>query len=264
DLPVLAPRETAGPGEVVTAMLETLEDEARAVAQYVAERRAALAAARGPDAPPVTAAVLCRKRSQFPAVEAALRAAGLPVEVVGLGGLLTTPEVVDLVATLQAVHDPSRGDALMRLLTGPRLHLGLRDVMALGDWAEELARRDGLGRRDAGLGEADVVDDRSIVDALDQLPPPGWRSRHGRGLTDAARARLTDLATVLRALRGQTYLPVVDLVAQAERLLGLDIEVAAAGGRPPAAARAALDAFREVAASFDTSSDVATLGAFLA
>src|SRR5690606_19240550 len=104
----------------------------------------------------------------------------------------------------------------------------------------------------------------SIVDALDQLPPPGWRSRHGRALTDAARARLTDLATVPRAPRRQTYLPVVDLVARAERLLRLDIEGAAAGGRPPAAARAARDAVREVAAAFDASPVAATLGACLA
>ena len=41
-------------------------------------------------------------RSQFAAVEVALRRRGLPVEVVGLGGLLTTPEVVDVVATIAA------------------------------------------------------------------------------------------------------------------------------------------------------------------
>ena len=38
-------------------------------------------------------AVLCRKRSQFAALRQALEARGIPVEVVGLGGLLAVPEV---------------------------------------------------------------------------------------------------------------------------------------------------------------------------
>ncbi len=52
-------------------------------------------------------AVLCRKRTQFAALRAALEARGVPVEVVGLGGLLTVPEVADIVATLQVMHDPT-------------------------------------------------------------------------------------------------------------------------------------------------------------
>nr|WP_297425467.1 ATP-dependent DNA helicase [uncultured Actinotalea sp.] len=312
-LPVLTARPGAGTGEVAVAMHPTVEDEARAVAEFVADRRAALTAVReteavagGPATPePVTAAVLCRKRSQFALLHTALREAGLPVEVVGLGGLLSTPEVVDLVATLEVVHDPARGDSLMRLLTGPRLRLGIADLVALGEWAGEQVRRarraaerrggtadggrpgntvgaQGTNDDDGGAGatdggrpgasgvtpaletEPDVVDERSIVDALDELPPPGWTSARGRSLSEAGRARLAELATVLRALRQQTFLPVVDLVAETERLLGLDIEVTAVPGRAPATARANLDAFRAVAASFGDAADVAGVGAFLA
>ena len=53
-----------------------------------------------------TAAVLCRKRSQFDPVVEALEARGIPVEVVGLGGLLHTPEVADLVALLWSCRTP--------------------------------------------------------------------------------------------------------------------------------------------------------------
>ncbi|WP_225753150.1 ATP-dependent DNA helicase [Actinotalea sp. Marseille-Q4924] len=289
DLPVLRARPGAGDGRVGVAMLDTVEDEARAVAEFVAHHRAALAegraavaAADGDRAPePVTAAVLCRKRSQFALLHTALRDAGLPVEVVGLGGLLNTPEVVDLVAALEVVHDPARGDSLMRLLTGPRLRLGLADLSALGEWAGEQVRRSQrvAARRGAGVeeqesssdgrtdrvdAEPDVVDDRSIVDALDELPPPGWVSTRGRALSDAGRSRLAQLAIVLRALRQQAFLPVVDLVAETERVLALDIEVAAVPGRGAAAARANLDAFRAVAASFSDSADVSGVGAFLA
>ncbi|HWJ84599.1 MAG TPA: ATP-dependent helicase, partial [Cellulomonas sp.] len=123
-VPVLETRPGAGAGHVRAHVAETLEDEARTVAEFVAERWRP----GGRDAPRVTAAVLCRKRSQFEPLRRALRARGLPVEVVGLGGLLSAPEVVDLLAALQAAHDPTRGDALMRLLTGARMRLGAADL----------------------------------------------------------------------------------------------------------------------------------------
>lgn len=285
DLPVLRPRPGSGTGRVVAAYLETDAAEAEAVADFVVERRDRLRAERAAtgDPAPVSSAVLCRTRRQFLAHEVALRRRGLPVEVVGLGGLLAAPEVVDLVAALEAAHDPSRGDSLMRLLTGPRARLGLADLAALGAWARELAaRRTGPGPDAAGAGgpggpedpgevpvepESDVVDERSIVDALDRLPPPGWRSRDGRAPSAVGRARLATLAGTLRALRRLTHLPLVELVGEAERLLDLDVEVQVTGGvagEPPGAARARLDAFRSVAGTFAADDDHATLGAFLA
>ncbi|MFC8924061.1 UvrD-helicase domain-containing protein [Cellulosimicrobium sp. NPDC057127] len=285
-VPPLSLRPGAGPGAVSAHVAGTAEEEAAAVADFVAARWRPGRAPGGR----VTAAVLCRKRSQFAALEVALRRRGLPVEVVGLGGLLTTPEVVDVVTLLEAVHDPSRGDALVRLLTGPRVNLGAADLHALGAHAADLARLDGgPGRlpRDrrgttAGDGgtppavvEGDVVDHRSIVDALDDLPAPGAAATDGRVLGAAAHARLTALADVLRTLRGLTYLSLPELVVEAERALGLDVEAATTaallatpGLADPDAvsdrAREHLDAFRDVAATFAQTADVATLGAFLA
>ncbi|QJW38549.1 ATP-dependent helicase [Cellulosimicrobium protaetiae] len=282
EVPPLALRPDAGPGRVSAHVAATAEEEAAAVAELVAARWRPAGAPGGR----ATAAVLCRKRSQFAAVEVALRRRGLPVEVVGLGGLLTTPEVVDVVALLEAVHDPSRGDALVRLLTGPRLHLGAADLHALGSRAADLARIEGaLGarRRSAGQGpddgaavvEGDVADHRSIVDALDDLPAPGEPAGDGRTLTAQGHARLSALARTLRALRGLTYLSLPELVVEAERALGLDVEAATneallASRRlvdPEAVsdrAREHLDAFRDVAATFTQTADVVTLGAFLA
>ncbi|WP_298456011.1 ATP-dependent DNA helicase [uncultured Cellulomonas sp.] len=288
DVPPLVAAPRAAAGTVRSVYPATVEQEAAAVAQFVADRWRP--AGRGPGGGRVTAAVLCRKRSQFDALEVALRGAGLPVEVVGLGGLLHTPEVVDLVSVLRVAHDPSRGDALMRLLTGARVQLGAADLHALGHWAGELARAHGAGSADrasadrgaavdrtddpggdvaldaggAVLVEGDVVDERSIVDALDDLPPRAWRSHTGRSLTDAARDRLEDLAGLLRTLRSHTYLSLPELVGEAERLLGLDIEVAARPGVSPGRARAHLDAFRDVAVQFSDGADAPTLGAFLA
>ncbi|MFD6178115.1 MULTISPECIES: UvrD-helicase domain-containing protein [unclassified Isoptericola] len=307
DVPPLDLRPGAGAGTVRAHVAATSEEEAEAAAEFVATRWRRATRRDGSDR--VTAAVLCRARSQFAAVEVALRRRGLPVEVVGLGGLLTTPEVVDVVALLEAVHDPSRGDSLLRLLTGPRVSLGAADLHALGSWASDLARADGArpgttrpGGPDGGpesphgpddtdgeepvVIEGDVVDHRSIVDALDDLPAPGRPARDGRVLSADGHGRLTALARLLRELRGLTYLSLPELVVAAERALGLDVEVATAQvladtlattagrtGGPGLGAAAAgvslrgrehLDAFRDVAASFAQSADVATLGAFLA
>jgi len=284
----LAPRPGAGEGAVHVTFHATEEEEAAHLADVVARAREDASAA---GRPVPSAAVLCRARRQFLPVEAALRSRGIPVEVVGLGGLLSTPEVTDLVAFLQVAHDPSRGDALARLLTGPRVNLGAADLFALASRARDLAdaqdRRagraadgpegaddagpDGIPEDEPAILEGDVVDHRSLVDALDDLPAPGRAARDGRTLTPAAHARLGSLARDLRAVRAQTYLSLPELVTQAERALGLDIEVDVAAALFDAGAqggselgRAHLDAFRDVAVEFSQSADVPTLGAFLA
>jgi DNA helicase-2/ATP-dependent DNA helicase PcrA len=276
----LSPRPGAAEGSVEVRTLLTERDEAAAVADWVAERWL------GPDGRPagVSAAVLCRKRAQFIEVQQALLGRGIPVEVVGLGGLLTTPEVSDLVAALHVVHDPGRGDLLMRLLTGPTCRLGPRDLVALGAWARELHRRRSAGAarsRPAGdpqgveddtapvpgdgpdLVLADAVDESSLVEALDELPPPGWVDRSGKGLSAAAAHRLGRLAGTLRDLRGRTGLALPELVVDVERALLLDVEVAARPGLAAAQARTHLDAIADVAEQFTASAERPTLGAFL-
>ncbi|HEY5987671.1 MAG TPA: PD-(D/E)XK nuclease family protein, partial [Streptosporangiaceae bacterium] len=68
----------------------------------------------------------------------------------------------------------------------------------------------------------------------------------------------------LRTLQAHAGRPLPDLVGEVERVLGLDIEVAAQPWRDPAAARADLDAFADAAAAFADDEEEPTLGAFLA
>src|SRR5581483_9616220 len=199
-----------------------------------------------------------------------LAARGIPVEVVGLGGLLTVPEVADIVATLRVLHDPSASGPLARLLTGPRWRIGPRDLVALGRRARALTRE----QRTAGASpenlaipaEGDALakavtdltaDPGSLVEALDDLGEPAAYSPAGH-------ARLAALGAELRDLRSRVARPLPDLVGEIERMLGLDIEVAARPGGDPASARADLDAFADAAAAFAGDQDEPTLGAFLA
>jgi DNA helicase-2/ATP-dependent DNA helicase PcrA len=275
---------SAGEGAVGAARLLTVEDEAEHIADWLARMRSR--------APGTSAAVLCRKRSQFGPVIEALEDRGVPHEVVGLGGLLLTPEVEDIVALLQIVHDPTRGDHFMRLATGPLCRLAAADLDGLAAWSRH---QQGLRVRTAGhrgghgtepgpepaaepgpepaaepgrQPGADLAPDSaerpSIVEALEDLPPSGWRGPDGQAVGDVALQRLQGLAAVVARLRSMSGLGLADLVGEAERALGLDIEVLSRPEYTPAAARAHLDAFTDVAAQFSMSADRPTLGGFLA
>ncbi|MFB4310471.1 ATP-dependent helicase [Actinomadura sp. GTD37] len=286
-----------GRGRVECALFPTVEDEADRIAGRVAGLMAAdpeTAPDGGPQAEPLRysdVAVLARKRSQFPLIRRALEARGIPVEVVGLGGLLTVPEVQDVVATLRVMHDPTAGASLARLLTGPRWRLGPRDLVALGRRARALAQESArditppepapepaapeaaasepAGEEpppDGSAADGDPLrqlvgelnqETGSLVDALDDLGPPEAYSPEGYG-------RLRRLRDELRGLRSQVGLPLPDLVTEVERALGLDIEVAARSGLDPVTARADLDAFIDAAATFAGDAEDPTLGALLA
>ncbi len=256
-----------GTGRVVTALHETVADEAAWIAEQVA---AVGDPARGPrrvDWGKV--AVLARKRSHFPRLEAALRERGVPCEVVGLGGLLLEPEVVDVVSTLRVLADPTAGAALLRLLTGPRWRLGARDLDALGRRARRLAvvsrgaapgpapetgpAGEGSGRADP---EYDAVDERSLVDALDDPGDPGAYSAEGY-------RRVVALRDELRRLRRYTASALPDLVMSVVRALDLDVELAARPGVRAADALLDVERLVEVADEFATSGEDPGLLAFL-
>jgi DNA helicase II / ATP-dependent DNA helicase PcrA len=268
--PVLRARQGAPHGHLVCGLYLSIDDEAAAIGEHVAAVWRADSAARSAGEPTRSVAVLVRTWRQLPRIEAALRARGVPIEIIGVGGLLLEPDVVDVVATLRVLVDPTRGDALMRLLTGARWRIGPRDLAALGRWAARLVRPlhpPGSSPEQPGLfpsvieppaevvePDADEVDDRSIIDALDELPPPGWLSPDGH-------RRLARLSGELRALRSRLAQPLPDLVADVVRTTGLDVEVLARDDK--SATRANLDRLVEVAADFTAGGEEVSVGAFL-
>lgn len=245
-VPPLQARPGAGQGEVVWTYLPDHDAESRAVVEAIVQRWQPGSG---------TAAVLCRKRDFFTRIRQAAIAAGVPVQVVGLSGLLHTPAVSDVRAALTAAFDPSRGDALMRLLTGPAFRLGASDLMALSSLANDRTRSM------AGPDQAsEAVDGASIVEALDLAIAAGeWKARDGRSISEAGRARIGSAQNLLRHVRSWNHLGLPDLILAVEQALGLDLELTVVGGQ----GRADLDAFVEAAADFEAGSTAPTLGAFL-
>ncbi|CAM5637528.1 DNA 3'-5' helicase OS=Streptomyces violarus OX=67380 GN=FHS41_002375 PE=3 SV=1 [Streptomyces violarus] len=105
-------------------------------------------------------AVLCRTATDFAEIQGALVARDIPVEVVGLSGLLHLPEIADLVAVCEVLQDPGANASLVRLLTGPRWRIGSRDLALLGRRARLLvshARVEGDDDPDRRLGPPPVA-----------------------------------------------------------------------------------------------------------
>ncbi|MEH1168036.1 ATP-dependent DNA helicase [Micromonospora sp. CPCC 205539] len=265
-IPHRSPGGAAG-GTVHCALLPTYADEAGWIADSVlaAWRGAARMPGAAPEHIPVaqrpTTAVLVRVRSQIPAIEAALRERGLPVEVVGLGGLLDTPEVRDVVCTLRVLADPTDGPALLRLLTGARWRIGPRDLVALHRRARAIAN----ARRQSAADDTpeitpDLLDEATLVEALADLGPAQAYSAEGF-------ARLRAYGRELALLRYRLDQALPDLIADIERTTGLDVEVAVRAGRDGAGdaglARGHLDALGDVAARFSGETPGATLAGFL-
>ena len=276
-VPPLQPSPFAVEGRVVLGRFCTDLDEAAALAADVLKYRVTDfdREADGTPVPPALA-VLCRRRAQMETIRREFEARGIAYEIVGLGGLLDTPEIVDLVATLRVLADPGRSDSLMRLLAGARWRIGPADLMAFRDWSSQLARRRGRpadaaapadGPSDASeeaVIESDLTDGASLVEALDWLPREDWTSSHGRSLTESARDRLGRFSAELRQLRGYLGDDLTTLLGEVERAMLLDIEVAARPGTSIHQARRNLDAFQDAAAGFLRTSHRVDILAFLA
>jgi DNA helicase II / ATP-dependent DNA helicase PcrA len=248
----LRSRPDALPGTVLCALLSDARAEREWIADHVCGHYQRAHAA---GISPKTAAVLVRRNADAAPIADALRARGIPVEVVGLAGLLSIPEVADVVAMLRLVVDPTAGAAAMRVLTGPRWRLGGRDMTALWQRALALAAPGAPPACGGHSGEASSAesiamaagpdaDTACLADAIGDPGPAGSYSAAGY-------QRITALAAELTALRAHLGHSLPDLVAEVRRVLGLDCEVRAAVGVSAGWAGAQhLDAFADVVGGY--------------
>ena len=251
----LQPKEGTADGEVQVVVHETSDDELAWLGDQVIA-----AHERGPWK---EIGVLTRDNASAALVFDALTDREIPVEIVGLKGLLRLPEVADVVATLELVQDVTANPALLTLLAGPRWAIGPRDLALLGTRSGALAGHQGQqsfadveAQLAAAVEGADPLEIPSLCDALED---PG-----DLDYSPEARERFALLADELRLLRRSIGEPILDLVRRIIDVNGIDVELASSVSPAAAARRENLDLFVQAVADFQAIDGQVTLPALLA
>ena len=250
-------KDSAPPGELDVSVTETIFDEAQAVALWLKERVN----------DSTTSALLCRSLKGIEPFKRALDEHGVRYHVVGLGGLLDEPVIVDLVCTLRVLHDASADSELVRLLTGARWAIAPKDIVGLSSIAKWMSERDHRQQQltpevRKALKDSVVSEDgASLVDALDFVvsAPEGHTAL--QNLSAAGLARIKEAGEQIARLRRRVGVDLRELVTIAQQELLLDIEAVA--NESAATALSSLEAFMEPLSAYVDGEDRATLGGFL-
>ncbi len=220
-----APEASDLPLEVVFE--ETIDEEANAVASWFASHLTSTTTK------PPSAALIVRQRTHQRAFVEALKARGVPVHVLGIGGLLDDPAIADIVCALRVIASPTAETELVRLLAGAKWRIGVADLHALSRVARWLQ-----GRDEHGVALPDDVQERlkESVSALDHAglwdalafvakAPEGHSQRKSFSATTLE--RFVDAYQTLHGLAQMRLADVDELVHAIEQALGLDIEILA-------------------------------------
>ena len=212
----LRPGEGAPDGKVRVLCFDTLAEELDWLATDVTARHAEGTAWRD-------IAVLTRRNDVLTSVWEHLREHDVPVEIVGIGGLLRLPEIAPVVATLKVLADPLANAEVAGLLTGERWRLGLADLAALARRARELVpgknTKEPLSLPEELTELVSRTDPAREISLLDAVNDPG-----GAAISDEGRARLERFASELADLRKHLDEPVPELVRRVISRLGLEAE----------------------------------------
>lgn len=234
-------------GKVWAARVQDGLAEAELIAKFLAQRWS----------PSKSMAVLCRTRSQFTPIVAALIERGIPVEVVGLGGLLDVPEVADVRALMSVALDPTSADRLMRLID--LVGIDAADLDVVWSFARELVN----ARANTGQSSAEPL----LAEALSEIVVnfgafEAFCKKYACALSPAGLYQAKRLGRILQEANGAANLELVDFISWAERALGLDVEAAARVDVNEVGARA-LAALRAQATSFKAQNPEAGAQVFL-
>lgn len=239
-------------GKVWAARVQDGLAEAELIAKFLAQRWS----------PSKSMAVLCRTRSQFTPIVAALIERGIPVEVVGLGGLLDVPEVADVRALMSVALDPTSADRLMRLID--LVGIDAADLDVVWSFARELVN----ARASAGSSGAEpLLAEPLLAEALSEIVVnfaafEAFCKKYACALSPAGLYQAKRLGRILQEANAAANLELVDFISWAERALGLDVEAAARVDVNEVGARA-LAALRAQATSFKSQNPEAGAQVFL-
>ncbi len=197
-------------------------------------------------------AVLCRTSRLFPSLQRAFAERHVPAEIVGLAGLLKTPEVVEVLSYARAVSSPLESVALGRILLGPRYRVGYTDLARVAAWAKGKTYE--MRDEDEDLSEEIPFLVAEALEHLDEVV----------GLSDEGLARLEEFRLELAELREEARRPVPSFLAEVIRRIGLLAELEGSPERDVARSRRRnLAAFLDEVHAFSPLEGELTLPRFL-
>jgi DNA helicase II / ATP-dependent DNA helicase PcrA len=207
-------------------------------------------------------AILVRRKAAMDALLHALEEAEIPVEVIGLGGLLKTPEVTEIVAWLRALESkPGANRWLGRILLGPRWRIHYRDLSLLARWAT--SQNSDLRLRLAG-GDKELARDMEPGDVAYSLGEALGHLDEIENLGDEAKRRLKAFGERLGEMRKRSSGPLLELVQEIIKGAGIDAALESSASPTAGAARQNISNFLDQVASFAPVEGEATLRSFIA
>lgn len=282
-------RDADDPGRVSVGWFETSAEEADAVVANlkdayarVWQRRQRTAEASGKPPKRPTVAVLARTHRQLDVVAEAFDRQSVPgedalhYERTGLSGLLSTPEVREVLCYLTVLADPTRSEVLIRILAGDKYRIGPRDLYALGQHAARLSRRFSTGdeteeQRTLLDALADLIRGRRAAGRPSQAGPaeqnpaqqnPADQGPTEHGISEEALQRMSELWENLSTLRQWSTQGITALVERVIDQIGLTAEVQAKHGGQSTGSHQ-LSAFIEESETFELTSPQGSLQDFL-
>ena len=223
------------------------------------------AAARG--VPLERMAILLRTNDHVAWFYRELSAHDIPVQIRTKQGLLSIPEIAELIAYLRVIAEPAANSAWVRILTGSRWRIGNRDLALIGKLAQSLVRTphdDATESRtlddvlNKAVDSVDAADVLAYGDALEIIAREGLS-----GLSPEALARIQVLVKEIESLRRHTSEDIVDFVYRVGSSTGLFNEAHAHVNRVNRNMAANLRAFMKMISSFRAIDGSATLFSLL-
>ncbi|MEA2453175.1 MAG: ATP-dependent helicase UvrD/PcrA [Actinomycetota bacterium] len=206
-------------------------------------------------------AILVRRKAAMDALIQALGEQKVPVEVIGLGGLLKTPEVTEVVAWLRALESkPGANRWLGRILLGPRWRIHYRDISLLARWAT--TQNMDLRLKLSG-GDAEIARDMEPGDVAYSLAEALSHLDAIENLGAQAKQRLSAFSDRLASIRKKANAPLLELVQEIIRQAGIADALESSASETAGAAKQNISNFLDQVASFAPVEGEATLRTFI-
>ncbi|MDO4910241.1 MAG: ATP-dependent DNA helicase [Corynebacterium sp.] len=233
DVVALDSRPGAGSGLVEAHVLPNKDLEIQEVVRFIKANYWEPNQKIEEDSDKLSAAVLVRANNQILPIATALQKEGISVQIPPVC-VVDIPEVKLLHSVATVAADPSNDDALLAVLSHPRFHIGLSDLMALSKRLKQLTRKLQEDRPEESSSEdpADLL--RSEIDQVlyeksvarvglgDALADLGAKDMY----SEEGYRRLVEVRQMLRAIRKDSLSrPLPELFVDIENHLDLRTEL---------------------------------------